>query len=121
MHSAFLHSHVSAWAIALILFIIALFLMRAKKQKALKIMQMILRVFYILIIGTGATLLYFIGFEISFIIKAILAIWLIYIMEMLLVRGSKGLLDQRKYTFYWFQLAVSLTLIFLIGYRVISF
>ncbi len=48
-----IHSHVTAWALALILFLVALFLHKSGKAKGFKIVQMILRVFYLLIIGTG--------------------------------------------------------------------
>lgn len=80
---------------------------------------MILRLFYILIIVTGVSLLVMLEYPLAYIIKAFLAIWLIYTMEMILVRGSKGLLDGKKKTIYWTQFFVSVILVLLIGYKVI--
>lgn len=118
-YAAFLHSHVSAWAMALILFFVVYFLESGGKKKASKILQMVLRLFYILIILTGISLLYLIGFPVKFIIKAFLAIWLIYSMEMIITRKAKGLLMGRSQTSLWLQFVVSIVLVLLIGYRVI--
>src|SRR5690625_2551945 len=94
-YAALLHSHVTSWGVALILFVIALVLLSSGKMKGLKIVHMILRLFFILILITGISLLFYINFPISFIIKGLLAIWLIYTMEMILGKGAKGMLDGR--------------------------
>lgn len=118
-YAAFLHSHVSSWSIALILFFIAFLLESTNRKKAAKIIQMVLRVFYILILITGISLLFILKFPLAFVIKAFLAIWLIYSMEMILVRQSKGLLVGKSKTVFWLQFIISLVLVLLIGYHVI--
>jgi uncharacterized membrane protein SirB2 len=115
-YAAFLHSHVSSWAITLLLFIISFALLKAGKQKGQKITHMILRLFYILTVVTGAGLLFQWKFDPMALLKAVLAIWVISAMELILVRTAKG---QAK-TSYWIQLAVSLVLVFILGYGVLG-
>lgn len=118
-YAAFLHSHVSSWSIALILFLSAFLLESTGRKKISKILQNVLRVFYILILITGIALLVLLKFPLAFVIKAFLAIWLIYSMEMILVRQSKGLLEGRSKAMLWLQFFVSLVLVLLIGYHII--
>ncbi|WP_018662424.1 YisL family protein [Heyndrickxia acidiproducens] len=85
-------AHITTWAVALILFIVALFLHRARNQKGFKIVQMVLRVFYILIIVTGA-LLFFHNQSIDpalYGVKLLGGLLVVGFMEMLLLRLSKG-------------------------------
>ncbi|WP_394235495.1 YisL family protein [Niallia oryzisoli] len=85
------HAHITTWLIALILFFVAIGLHKAGKQRGFKIVQMILRLFYLLIIVTGVMML----FSMSAIstmhwIKAILGIVVIGLFEMLLGSTTKG-------------------------------
>lgn len=118
-YEAWLHSHISAWAIGLILFIVALTLVKLDVLKGAKIIQMILRLFYILIIVTGIGLLHQVGYPVSHVIKGFLALVLIFSMEKILVRSSKRLLDAKTRNVFGSILIVSLVLIFLLGYKVI--
>ena len=85
------HAHITTWVLALILFLIAIGLHRANKERSLKVVQMILRLFYLLIIATGVGML----FSISTIsplywIKAILGVLVIGFIEMVLINTIKG-------------------------------
>jgi hypothetical protein len=84
------HAHITTWLIALILFFIAIGLQKNGKEKGLKIVHMILRLFYLLIIATGAMLLFSINIDSRYVIKAILGILVIGFFEMVLIRSTKG-------------------------------
>ena len=83
------HLHITTWVIAIVLFLIAAFMQRDSKGR--KILHMVLRLFYILIIITGLTL--FIEWSSSdpmvYGIKFLLGILTIGMMEMVLVRSKK--------------------------------
>ncbi|WP_257349223.1 YisL family protein [Pseudalkalibacillus decolorationis] len=115
-----IHAHVSSWAVAIILFFVSYFLLRAGKAKGQKITHMILRLFYVLIVITGGMMFvnYLqIGFvEIPLFIKAILGIWVIAAMEMVLERGKKG----ASTTGSWIQFVLALILVLIFGYMVLG-
>nr|WP_144924354.1 YisL family protein [Paenibacillus bovis] len=108
-------AHITTWAIAIILFVIALFLLKSGNKKATKIVQMILRVFYLLIIATGVTLfarhsdfdpaLY--GF------KFLGGIVIIAMMEMVLVRTNLN----KKTGIFWAILIIAFIVTFYLGAR----
>jgi hypothetical protein len=121
MITGMLHSHVSSWAIGLILFFVSYFLLRAGKLKGQKITHMILRLFYILILVTGATIVIIVfaqsGFYGPYMLKAAIGLWVIAVMELILVKKKKGELKSH----YWLQLALSLALVFFYGYLVLPY
>lgn len=86
------HSHIFTWVVALILFLVAIYLFKEGKAKASKIVHMSLRLFYVLIIITGAILF----FQFSSIdpalygVKFIVGLLVIGFAEMVLVRMKKG-------------------------------
>src|SRR5690625_1401991 len=84
------HMHVTGWAVALILFIIALVMYNQGKAKPAKILHMILRLVYLFILYTGGDLIahYFGGNNLlpEAIVKGLAGIWVIAAMEMILVR-----------------------------------
>lgn len=85
------HAHITTWVIALILFFVAVSMQKGGNSKAPKMVHMTLRLFYILIIVTGAILL--IGLSsitLMYVIKVLAGIWVIGMLEMILVRSSKG-------------------------------
>ncbi|SRR5690606_6763327 len=85
------HAHITTWVIALILFLIALALHK-NAGKGFKMTHMLLRLFYILIIITGA-LLFFKHQTIDsalYGMKFLLGLIVISMFEMVLVRLSKG-------------------------------
>src|SRR5699024_1095551 len=84
------HMHITSWAVAIILLIVVAAMYGQGKMKPGKIVHMILRLFYLFILGTGIVL--FIGYathSASLFIKVILGIWTIVSMEMIAVGASK--------------------------------
>lgn len=115
----FYQSHIGSWAILVLLFFVSYFLVKGGIRKGGKIVHMILRLFYIIQIVSGVGLLMAYQFPAAFIIKAIIAIVMIYAMEMILVRTQKGTME--KGGLYWAILLISLVLVILLGFEVISF
>ncbi|MEW9501627.1 YisL family protein [Jeotgalibacillus marinus] len=86
------HLHITTWVIGLILFFVAVGLHKSGQVKGSKISHMVLRLFYLLIIGTGAAL-FFIHSSIDpalYGVKFLLGVLVIGFMEMVLVRSKKG-------------------------------
>jgi hypothetical protein len=105
------HAHITSWVIALILFFVTVSLQRGNSPKA-KMMQMILRLFYLVIIGTGMLLLHSIAsIPPLYIVKAIIGIWVIGTMEMILVRTAKGKSTQM----FWVQFVIAFIVVLYLG------
>lgn len=119
-YSAFYHPHAYFWMVLVVLFLMTFFLYRANISKAAKITHMVVRLLYIIMVGTGITLLYLIQFPATHILKAVIAIVLVYFMEMILVKTKKGF-SQKLLIPYWLLCLVALVVVILLGYRVISF
>ncbi|KHF30390.1 hypothetical protein LR68_00761 [Anoxybacillus sp. BCO1] len=84
------HAHITTWVVALILFVVAI-AFQAKGHEKTKMVHMLLRLFYILIIATGAWILHSMSsFPFLYIVKVIVGLWVIGTMEMILVRTAKG-------------------------------
>jgi uncharacterized membrane protein SirB2 len=115
-YAALLHSHALFWALALLLFGVALLLHSKGKKKGAKITQMILRLMYVLLLFTGIYMIVLLGFQYMLIIKGILAIGLIYTMEMILVRGSKGTFRGNQRMIYWAAFLILLIVVLILGY-----
>ena len=82
------HMHLTSWILAIILFFVAAALYKSGKTKPAKITHMITRVLYLAIIGSGFAL---IGSSFGFYaVKMIVGIIVIGLIEMVLVRTSKG-------------------------------
>ncbi|HEY2422144.1 MAG TPA: DUF1516 family protein [Neobacillus sp.] len=113
-----IHGHVTAWALALIIFIVALFLHKSGKLKGFKILQMILRVLYLFIIGTGIGMI-FQGnlFDSYHILKAVIGFWIIGLFEMILMRVA----DNRKTSVLWIQFVVAWLLVLYLGFHVLHY
>ncbi|GAB3790002.1 YisL family protein [Virgibacillus kimchii] len=113
------HMHITSWVLALILFIIALVLYNQGKAKPGKILHMILRLVYLLILYTGGDLLahYFGGGEMGAllpeaIVKGLAGIWVIAAMEMILVKNNKG----KPVKSVWIQLIIALLITLILGF-----
>ncbi|MFC6332974.1 YisL family protein [Paenibacillus septentrionalis] len=112
METAIYHTHASSWIILVILFVLSYFLHKNK------VLPMILRLFYLIMIGTGAYMLFGIGgYEGAYHLKMLLAILLIGVMEMILGRRKRG----KNVLPLWIALVILLVVVVLIGYGVISF
>jgi hypothetical protein len=106
-----IHSHITAWFLALILFSIAMILNKKRKDKSFKIVHMILRVFYLLIIITGGMLLYILSP--MYILKIIVGLWIITLFELLLIRSAKN----KKTSALWFQFGFAFLLVLFLGLK----
>ncbi|MCA1056408.1 YisL family protein [Rossellomorea aquimaris] len=109
------HAHITTWVIAIILFFVAVGLHNAGKAKGMKVVHMILRLFYLLIILTGALLFWkHQGIDPALYgIKGLVGIWVIGMFEMLLVRMKKG----KDTKVFWMLLALSLIIVLFLGFR----
>lgn len=107
------HLHITTWVIALVLFLAAAFMQSESKGR--KIVHMVLRLFYILIIITGLAL--FIEWSSSdamqYGLKFLFGVLTIGMMEMVLVRGKKG----KSTTLFWILFAVFLLVTMFYGFK----
>ena len=107
------HMHVTTWVIALILFLISFYLQKKGRDQAQRRVQMILRLFYILILLTGADLLFRIwNFHTPAVIKAVIGLWVIFSMEFIINRGGQG----RPTRIFWIQFIIGLVTVLFYGY-----
>lgn len=107
------HAHITTWVVALILFAVTVSLQRQNSPKA-RMVHMILRVFFLLIVGTGALLLHSIAtIPALYIVKAIVGIWVIGAMEMVVVRANKG----KSTKGFWIQFVIALLLVLYLGFK----
>ncbi|MFS0655982.1 YisL family protein [Bacillus sp. 179-C3.3 HS] len=88
------HLHITVWVLGIILFFVA-FALAGNRDKGAKIVHMIVRLFYVLIIATGVELYVRTGMKIpgyqgEYFGKMLLGILVIGFMEMVLVRKKKG-------------------------------
>jgi hypothetical protein len=108
------HAHLSSWVFALILFFIAVALHKSGKQTGAKVVHMILRVFYLLILLTGIMLLFSLT-KISglYMLKSAVGLWVIAVFEMILVKSAK----QGKTSGLWIQFLIALLLVIYLGFK----
>ena len=107
------HLHITTWVIAILLFLGAAFMDRESKGR--KIVHMVLRLFYILVIITGLAL--FIAHSsydaMEYGLKFLFGLLTIGMMEMVLVRGKK----QKSVTLFWILFAVFLLASLFYGFK----
>ncbi|MDV6376927.1 YisL family protein [Sporosarcina sp. GW1-11] len=107
------HMHIFTWVVAIVVFLVSASM--AKGTKGKKITHMILRLFYILIIISGAAL-FFTHMSLDSMqygIKFILGLLTIGFMEMVLVRGNKG----KNTGLMWILLVVFLLVTLYVGFK----
>lgn len=84
-------SHIYSWLIAYILFILVAIFYQQDKHKPGKILHMILRLMYIMILLTGIGLFFaYHTYSVMLFIKVIAGLWIIAAMESVTVRLSKN-------------------------------
>ncbi|UFJ39551.1 YisL family protein [Brevibacillus humidisoli] len=116
LYNPLIQSHVGAWEVAFVLLIIGYVLYRLDKQKIAKVIQMILRLMYVIIAVSGIwMLLAFRTDDPLYYIKGLLGIATISLAEMAMVRASK----QRPSLGFLIGCLVLFVVVILIGYRVI--
>jgi len=109
------HLHVTSWVLALILFAVVLFLYKQNKDKGAKIVQMILRLDYLLILYSGGDLLgnYFSGDMVfAAIIKSLAGIWIIAAMEMIIAQMKKN----KSTSSSWIQFIIAILITIGLGF-----
>ncbi|MBT2215371.1 YisL family protein [Virgibacillus dakarensis] len=110
------HLHITAWALAFILFIIVVILNKQGKAKGAKIVQMILRLDYLLILYSGGALLayYFGGSPMmgEAIFKGLAGIWAIFAMEMISLKTGR----EEPTKSWWIQLVIAVLLTMVLGF-----
>lgn len=107
-----IHAHMTAWFLALVLFFVALGLHKSGKEKGAKIVQMVLRLFYVLILVTGFGLLFSININLMYVLKAAVGLWVIAMLEMILIRTKKN----EKASVLWIQFIVAVLLVLYLGF-----
>ncbi|MDE3838172.1 hypothetical protein C0966_02070 [Bacillus methanolicus] len=108
------HAHITAWFLAIVLFFIALGLHKSGKAKGFRVVQMILRVFYILIIITGVWMLASISnISLLYVLKSAVGLWVIAMLELILIKTNK----QQKTSSLWIQFAVAFLLALYLGFK----
>ncbi|QHN50836.1 DUF1516 family protein [Geobacillus stearothermophilus] len=104
------HAHITSWLITIVLFFLAVSMERQGAGKA-KIVQMVLRLFYILTIATGGLLLHSIAsISVLYWLKALAGLWVIGAMEMVLAAVKKGKSAAAGWTQWVIALVVTLFL-----------
>lgn len=103
------HAHLTSIVLTIILFLVALSMQ--KKGKNIKVLQMVLRVMYLLIILTGGMMLFSI-YKITFlyVLKAVLGLVTIGLFEMILASSGNG---KNKRVFWIFFVVLLISLIYL--------
>jgi uncharacterized membrane protein YjdF len=107
------HLHITTWVIGIVLFLVAAFMNRESKGR--KIVHMILRLFYVLIIISGLAL--FIEWSSSdamqYGLKFLFGLLTIGMMEMVLIRSKK----QKPVTLFWVLFVVFLFVTMFFGFK----
>lgn len=113
----FYQSHTGSWAILVVLFLVSLLLFKLGKAKGGRIVQMVVRLFYIIMLVSGIGMLIGYDFPTIYIVKGILAIGLIGAMEAVLGRAKR----KEAIAIPLIVVVVLVVVVALMGYGVISF
>lgn len=110
------HMHITSWAVAFILLFVASTMYGQGKMKPGKIVHMILRLFYLFIIGSGIALFMdYATHPTNLFIKLIVGLWAIVAMEMIAVAGSK----EKPAGAWWIQLVIAAGIAIYLGFGVL--
>ncbi|SFA79273.1 MULTISPECIES: YisL family protein [unclassified Bacillus (in: firmicutes)] len=108
------HAHIFSWFVAIILFLVALKLYNGDNAKSVKIVKMVLRLFYVFILVTGLILIMGLAkITLLYILKAALGVWVIAMMEMILSRVSR----RQRTSILWVQFSLALLLVLYLGLK----
>lgn len=107
------HLHITTWVVGIALFFAAAFM--GRENKGTKIVHMVLRLFYILIIISGLALFFaHSSFDaMQYGLKFLFGLLTIGMMEMVLVRSKK----QKPVTLFWVLFAVFLFVTMFFGFK----
>ncbi len=108
-----IHAHMTSWFLALILFFVALGLHKSGKEKGFKVLKMILRVLYILILATGVGLIFSLtNISFLYIVKLAVGLWVIAMIEIILGRTAK----QKETKVSWILFVIAIVLVLYLGF-----
>lgn len=107
------HLHITAWVIAIILLFVVTSFYKQGKEKPGKILHMILRLFFLIILFTGIHL-FFIYTKIDgeLIFKVITGIWTIVAMELITVKTK----NDKPTKGAWIQFIIAFIIAILLGF-----
>jgi len=109
-----IHLHITAWVVAFILLFVSYGMLKAGKNA--KVPHMILRLFYLIIIGSGIGLLLsyhsFGSLLGEIIIKVIAGLWAIASMEMITIKAGKGASTKA----FWIQFVIAALIAIVLGF-----
>lgn len=109
--------HITAWVLAFILLFIVATFYKQGKMKPGKILHMILRLVYLLILLTGVLLfLEYSNWSGELIVKVIAGIWAIAAMEMITVKASK----EKSTKSAWIQFVIVAFIAIILGFGRLS-
>src|SRR6478609_7366160 len=110
-----LHIHVTLWTLLIISFVVSLILHRAGKAKGQKILHMVARLLYLLVLVLHMLAAWY-HFQGAALIKGIAGVLVLVGMEMVLVRTEK----RKRTGVAWAVLVIALILVFYYGYVVLG-
>jgi uncharacterized membrane protein SirB2 len=111
-----LQLHVLSWSIGIPVFLLSFICLALNQKKAHKVLQMVARLFFVLILISGIILLASVGFAGLALLKGILGIVLMGLMEMLVSRRRNG----KPTGVFWILFFVVLGVILYIGFDVLK-
>lgn len=112
------HLHITAWVLAIILLFVVTTFYKQGKAKPGKILHMILRLDYLILLYSGGSLLsnymkFGAGSHMGeLVIKVLAGLWTIVTIEMIAVRMNKG----KPTKGWWIQFAVAAIIAILLGF-----
>lgn len=107
------HMHITGWALGIILVIVVASMYKKGNMKPGKILHMVLRLVYLLILGSGIALfMQYSNYSAELFVKMAAGIWAIAAMEMITVGRSKG----RAVNGAWIQLVIALAIAIILGF-----
>lgn len=113
------HLHVGAWIVSIVLLLVVVFLYKQNNERVAKILSMILRLVYIVILITGIQLLwnYFSGSDqlVIALVKSFAGLWLIGAMEIVIAKTSRNERAQSG----WIQVVIAFALTLVLGFGVL--
>lgn len=105
------HAHLTSIVLSLLLFIIIIILQNQGKK--IKVMQMVLRASYILILATGIMLFFSVyNLNLMYIAKAVIGLLMIALFEMVIIWREKG----KSTDILWISFSIVFVVLFLIGF-----
>ncbi|AMA73161.1 MULTISPECIES: DUF1516 family protein [Aneurinibacillus] len=110
-------THAHSWFWILLFSVISFVFIKKEKTKLQKVTRVLLRLVSAIMIVTGIAMLVTLHFPLAYVVKGIVAICMIGVIELILIRASKGIQTGP----YWGLFILLLVLVLLLAFKVISF